>query len=212
MVSDVLVRNRTVAAHRPAPYPEHPMDAPEPAKEPLFTKLLRYVVVTCFLLFALPMLGAFVGYLYIPSPEWMELTRTAALIGGACGSALILLAVATSPDSMNYAYADPKTALFVAIVPFLGFAMGYIIVTMGVPMAGALVAGNHVERIYTVASMARSKKCWNSIELIEPPFQADQLCGYSSELRDSLWPRDRVAISGRGWKWGLIASDVRKIK
>ncbi|MEI3855463.1 MULTISPECIES: hypothetical protein [Ensifer] len=187
------------------------MDAPERAKQPLLAKLLRYLVGACFLLLALPMFGAFVGYLYIPSPEWMELSRTAALIGGAVGAALILAAVATSPDSNNYAYGDPKTALFVTIVPFLGFAMGYIVVTMGVPMAGALVAGDHVERIYTVASTARSRKCWNAIELIEPPFPADQLCGYSSELRNSLWPRDRVAISGRGWQWGLIATDVRKV-
>ncbi|OCP01836.1 MULTISPECIES: hypothetical protein [unclassified Ensifer] len=187
------------------------MDAPERAKHPLLSRIMNYVLGAWLLLFALPMFGAFIGYLYIPSSEWMALSRTAAVVGGAFGAALMLWVIATSPHSINYAYGDPKTALFTIITPFLGFAMGYIVVMMGAPMVGALVAGGHVERIYTVASTDRSKKCWNSIELIEAPYPADQLCGYSSKLRDSLWPRDRVAISGRGWQWGVIASDVRRI-
>ncbi|MCY1743986.1 hypothetical protein [Ensifer sp. SL37] len=123
------------------------MDAPERAKRSLFTKLARHALGSCLVLFSLPMFGAFVGYLYIPSPEWMALSRIAALIGGAVGAALLLWAVATSPDTHHYAYADPKTALFIAIVPFLGFGMGYIVVKMGAPMAGALIAGRtHLHR------------------------------------------------------------------
>lgn len=187
------------------------MDAPERAKPSLFTRLSRYALVSCMLLVLLLLLGAVVGYIYIPSPEWMALSQKAALIAGAVVAALSLWAVATSPSFDGYAFGDAKNALGIAVTPFAGFALGYAVITFGVPMVGALVAGHPVERVYTVASTDRVRMCWNAIELIEAPFPADKLCGYSSELRDSLWPRDRLAISGRGWKWGLIATDIRKI-
>ncbi len=184
------------------------MNAPERAKQPLVVKFMRHALGSCLVLTALPVLGTVAGYLYIPSPEWIALSRKAALIGGAFVAILFLCSLFTGDN--DHAYGDPGKLFLAFALPFVGFVMGYIIVISGVPMVGSLLAGRQVERVYTVASMVRSRGCWNAITLLEPPFLTSKLCGYSSELRDSLWPRDRVVISGRGWKWGLIATDVRR--
>ncbi|WP_268906698.1 hypothetical protein [Ensifer adhaerens] len=40
---------------------------------------------------------------------------------------------------------------------------------------------------------------------------ANNFCGPATKSKGTPGPGARVAIAGRGWQWGVFASDVRQI-
>ncbi|MFK0273224.1 hypothetical protein ACIQUG_06095 [Ensifer sp. NPDC090286] len=158
-----------------------------------------------------PVLPELLGLPYVPTPSWIAWSGSAAIVVGILAAVYFLWLITLGAARNRFQRLGAKAVLLTFAAPFVGFWLGYRVVVLGAPMLVALAIGGDIEHTFTVESTESAFRCSNSITVAELPLLANRFCGLAKELAGSLAPGSRVSITGRGWRWGVFASDVRRI-
>lgn len=185
----------------------------ERAKSTRLAKLKRTLFGCWMLLGVSPFLLGIFGLQYLPTVGWAAWSMGAAVGSGIISAAVFMWAAVMLAENKENEVGDAKKALAVFAFPLIGLFIGYSAVMTGGPMIVAVLAGDEVEHTFTLTdvSMARSRKCPNAITIDQLPFYANRLCRIPEDVRKTLSPGARVAITGRGSKWGVFARQIRRV-
>lgn len=145
------------------------------------------------------------GFVFLPSREWLDTVTPYGNFTGLLTSAIILYGSLKAWPKIALGRFKKPFALI--IVCFLGFFAGRDSLLITAPMFHAAVAGSAVEMPYTVASGVHpgSRSCRSSIYLKDMPFMHDRLCnGPEGDMTGA-----NIIVGGRGTRHGVWASFFR---
>jgi len=173
----------------------------------LFPAALSVVGILLLISF-LPFLLKFLGYEYVPSGQWVSDSYLPSLVVGLSLAALFFV-----PGAF-FIYKRPKKGRdntpYLSLFPFVGYAVGRIITVISIPMIITLLSGYQIAHVFTVGKadgLARGK-CSFPVSLKELPWFYDNLCYVPDDLRARMAPGDKIALAGRGTRFGVFVAQL----
>ncbi|HQY43597.1 MAG TPA: hypothetical protein PK450_05395 [Paracoccaceae bacterium] len=159
---------------------------------------------------AIPVFVARLGFHFLPSAEWVAQSHWGATVLGwamlAVGIPLMLVgAKRQNPDGLGF-----KWMLITPFGALLLYWIGYVSVTVGVPLATHIASGKPVQLTYVIENLDRRSdgKCRRPIELKGLPLGFDKLCGFPQSVRDRLRKGESVTVTGQGTRLGLFPEEI----
>ena len=158
-----------------------------------------------------PMLSPALGYIFLPSTEWVSKTGSVALAIGWATAIWSLWIICITADRAPGS--DLKKISAIIFFPLLSYWAGSTVVVIVGPMVLALAAGHEVELTFTVESAGRygSRRCRTPLELQDLPLLFGRVCGVSSDFTEGLAPGTRIAASGHGTSLGVFVRGLHRL-
>lgn len=158
----------------------------------------------------IPVFLARFGVHFLPSAEWVSRSHRTAIVLGwlllVSGTLLVLAGAKNqNPDGLGFKW--------IFVIPFSALLfhwIGYVSLTVGVPLAAHVVLGKQVTLTYEIDEVGRlgDSKCRRPIEIKAMPLGFNKLCGFPQDVRDRLRSGDRITVKGRGTGLGLFPEEI----
>lgn len=183
---------------------------PERAERPRIVRIFALLAISIFFLGALPVLSDKLGYQFLPSEQWLNQTRLAALILGGLAAAAAPFAVLKGLETQPRKHGVIMKILTVGFAPFLAFMVYSHFVSLGIPLMMAMAAGTQSQAEYTVseAKLLKAGKCRNPVKVENMPFAWGELCNFPAGFVQGLEPGTKITAKGRGTRTGLFVTSL----